>query len=165
LLIGAIITVVSSFYTAFITWWLDPLSRRRRDREFAESVEKWMSGIFSAHGVMMIGNDVEDRNQKRSFDLAYATFSSLDFDLRFRSIRGQFDIFVRPSGESRGWSSVESILALRDQSPTPRKIYGASGPRDVADLLEQNWDTLAQAMIHKPEDVESVPQRLKPSTK
>ncbi len=151
-LVKVIWTTASSIYKSLFAWWLNKRLSNRSDKEFAASLEFPMGSLFAQHNATLIENDIEDTKEKRYFDLAYATVSSPDFQLRFRRVRGQFDIHVRPTGPRRAWYELDSVLIALDGKNglhAPSMAYAVIGPWDGAELLEKHWVRLAAAMANE----------------
>jgi hypothetical protein len=130
-----------------IGWWLNPILRRRSDAGFQACIADQFDSLFGRHGAMWAPNDLEGQKRDRVFNLAYATATSLDFDLKFQRFQDELNVFVRPCDLRSGWTEVWNVLGGEDVAAVPLpRTYKVVDVYDTAEMLERNWDRLAKAM-------------------
>jgi hypothetical protein len=146
LLIGVIVTVVSSSYTAFLAWWLDTFLARSSDAKLKAAIKDQLTSVFHRHGAEWVQNNL-DVPMHRSVSISFATATSADFDLKFQLYQDELNAFVRPCNGCDSWTPTWEVLEMRDVNGEPLPaMYLLSNAWDMAEMLERNWARLTASM-------------------
>lgn len=117
----------------------------KRQRQFAEEIEKVLPFLFKEHGAKVVSNDA-DVPFPPSFDGAYVTVATDGVWFQFIRGRGDFTVKVASPTAPTEWEDLDLIVATLPDLPVKVGARDLWQLRDLALVLPHLYSSLSKAL-------------------